>query len=219
MYVEPVLVSSFLHLLPLHSWSQQLYSPVSAAVEFARISWLYLSSCFILGRRKTKGTDKHRCISSYISVSSPLVLIFFYSYFATDSPFAFRAMLQLPLLLQQRPAYMSRLIDFNFTQVLPNFCLVQLIPGFLSVSTLKLGCDCYRQYVHLCFVSVCPRISHIFMLQVNPHASQSFFDIINCSTASIVFNKDSSGVVSSRYFNKSLFDDLCLLSEWILSHL
>lgn len=77
MYVEPILVSSFLHLLPLHSWSQQLYSPVSAAVEFARISWPYLSSCFILGRRKTKGTDKHRCISSYIYVSLLLLLIFF----------------------------------------------------------------------------------------------------------------------------------------------
>jgi len=65
MYVEPVLVSSFLHLLPLHSWSQQLYSPVSAAVEFARISWPYLSSCFMLARRKTK---RHRQAQMYCLV-------------------------------------------------------------------------------------------------------------------------------------------------------
>lgn len=198
MYVEPILVSSFLHLLPLHSWSQQLYSPVSAAVEFARISWPYLSSCFILGRRKTKGTDKHRCISSYIYVSLLLLLIFFYSYSAADPPFAFRAMLQVPLLLQQRPAYRSSFIDFSYTGALASICLVHFILGFLSVLILKLGCNCCRQYVHPCFVSVCPCIFRIFMLQVNLHASQSFSDTINCTTASIVCNKDNSEVLSSR---------------------
>lgn len=213
MYVEPVLVSSFLHLLPLHSWSQQLYSPVSAAVELARISWPYLSSCFILGRRKTKGTDKHRCISSYISVSSLLLLIFFI-------PTLQLTHLSLSELCCNFPFCSSKdLLTWVVLLISTTHERLQVpfILGFLSVSILKLGCDYCRQYVHLCFVSVCPCISRIFMLQVNLHASQSFFDTINCSTASIVYDKDNSGVVSSRYFNKSLFDDLCLLSVQTLS--
>lgn len=173
MYVEPILVSSFLHLLPLHSWSQQLYSPVSAAVAFARISWPYLSSCFILERRKTKGTDKHRCISSYISVSLLLLLIFLFLLCSWPT-FCFQSYVASSLLLQQRPAYMSSFIDFSYTGALASICLVHFILGFLSVLILKLGCNCCRQYVHLCFVSVCPCIFRIFMLQVHLHASQSF---------------------------------------------
>lgn len=177
MYVDPVLVSSFLHLLPLHSWSQQLYSPVSAAVEFARISWLYLSSCFILWRNKNKRQGQAQMyfpvyfcqlISTFdfFIPSLQLTTSHFQSSVAT-SPFA-----------PAETVYMSSFLDFNYKQELTSFSRVQFIPGLLQVSILKLGCDCSRPYVHLCFSLVCPCIVLSFILHINPHASQSFFNTV-----------------------------------------
>lgn len=142
---------------------------------------------FYTGEKKNK---RHRQAQMYFLIhfchlTSTLIFFFFIPALQLAHPLPSELCCNSPF-APESPAHMSSFINSNDTQALASFCLVQFILGFLSDPILKLGCHCYRQCVNLCFASVYPCISCIFMLKSSCTHLSPFFDTINCSTASIV---------------------------------